>query len=654
MIKRLCLVLFVAFLACNLGSVLGAGPQVIIRRPSAVVSSANPLAANRQPGGDTSLPNIYWATAGVEGGIPSAGWAQSGSTIVGTGSTTTAATINTALSSCGTNQYVLLSGTFVLSTGITFRNSNCELRGAGAGATTKITFTGDVGTCGWFYGEGIAMCSATAGYYCSSNCGTGGPAHTATWSAGYAQGTSVITLSSTTGLVVDMSLLLDQVDDSTDGWPAAGDIFATSLGGVSGTTDSGGNGSSRPGRSHSELHRVTAINGSNVTISPPILSPDYRAGQTPGAAWLDSAAMIHDSGINNLTIDFNAIAAGFSEIGIFINNARNVWVINCRLIVTDGTGSIWHISALDTLHATFSGNYFYGPDSNLNQRYSMEVKTTSQILVQDNIFHSNVSPIIENDPDVGSVYAYNYNNTDHYSAAIQEHNPGMYYGLYEGNDMSHFFGDNIHGTHHFSTLIRNLFDMTQSTNCADDCSAIAFGSRNRFGQALGNVLANHALYNRDQLSDNPANTDAMFHTGFDGNNLDFQPGVDANVKRTLFRWGNYDTITGNVRWCGNSSNTGWVARCGSVTEVPSSITSFSNAIPATETVPNSLYLSAKPSWWGATAWPPIGPEISGGNIGPGSYGGHANKIPARIRFEAGTNDPAYGSSSPRILLGVTP
>ena len=28
------------------------------------------------------------------------------------------------------------------------------------------------------------------------------------------------------------------------------------------------------------------------------------------------------------------------------------------------------------------------------------------------------------------------------------------------------------------------------------------------------------------------------------------------------------------------------------------------------TIPNSLYLSARPSWWGQLAWPPIGPDLN--------------------------------------------
>jgi hypothetical protein len=43
-------------------------------------------------------------------------------------------------------------------------------------------------------------------------------------------------------------------------------------------------------------------------------------------------------------------------------------------------------------------------------------------------------------------------------------------------------------------------------------------------------------------------------------------------------------------------------------------------------LPASLYLASKPSWFGKVTFPPIGPDVSG----------HANKIPAQIRYEGGT------------------
>jgi hypothetical protein len=110
------------------------------------------------------------------------------------------------------------------------------------------------------------------------------------------------------------------------------------------------------------------------------------------------------------------------------------------------------------------------------------------------------------------------------------------------------------------------------------------------------------------------------------------------VIRTLLRWGNWDNVTNGARF--ESS------------EVPSSISSYPNPVPSTQSLPASFYLSGQPNWWstpwGTPKWPAIGPDVSGGNVTNSPTGGHADEIPARLCFENTPNDPAYPSSNPRI------
>jgi hypothetical protein len=83
----------------------------------------------------------------------------------------------------------------------------------------------------------------------------------------------------------------------------------------------------------------------------------------------------------------------------------------------------------------------------------------------------------------------------------------------------------------------------------------------------------------------------------------------------MMRWGNYDTVHAAAQW--NAS------------EVPSSLGTFGNAVPASQALPNSFYLSARPAWWTATPWPAIGPDVAGG----ADPTGHAYKIPAHACFD---------------------
>ena len=84
--------------------------------------------------------------------------------------------------------------------------------------------------------------------------------------------------------------------------------------------------------------------------------------------------------------------------------------------------------------------------------------------------------------------------------------------------------------------------------------------------------------------------------------------LDPSVEATLVRGGNYDLATGSVVWQGNAPDG-----------------SASSYLPQ-RALPASLYLKAKPAWFGNVPFPPIGPDVAG----------YANKIPAQIRFEGGT------------------
>jgi hypothetical protein len=101
-------------------------------------------------------------------------------------------------------------------------------------------------------------------------------------------------------------------------------------------------------------------------------------------------------------------------------------------------------------------------------------------------------------------------------------------------------------------------------------------------------------------------------------------------ERIVVRGGNYDTANAAVRF--------------DAPEVPSALTPCGNAVPMTQTLPASFFLPAKPAWWPSTkAWPPIGPDVNGGNIA--GLGGHANTIPAEDCFLGPMAGPADGSGT---------
>jgi|SRR2546425_534089 len=566
-----------------------------------------------------------WSSAGVLGGIPKR------TTICATiapyaGS---AATINNAIAACPSGQVVQLqTGTFSLSTGLVFAKSNVTLRGAGAGST-KLIINGTTSGCSLFYNSAIRMCAGSGNIGTTAGGGPG-PDHSATWTAGYAQGTTVITLSSTTGLAVGSTIFLDQLNDASDGYPATGDIFMCD--GAQPCSWEGGNSFARDSRVQTEPHAITAINGSNVTISPGIMAPNFRASQSPGAWWGNSSVVIQNSGIEDMTVDFSSTGA----VGLEMVNVTNSWSKGMRWIFNSGPGSfVFHVLIVNGFRITTRDSYFYGPAVQGNTQYSYTPMVSGSLLFENNILHHNVTPVAADDPETGSVYGYNYVDDAYYSPGPQPHNAGDILNLWEGNNLGSIFSDSIHGTHHFLTFFRNHFDGTaHNTNGVSTYAGLAFWSHNRFHNVIGNVLGSTAYTTYEvNLADC---FNCVYNLGFQGSHGGTALGNDPHVKRTLMRWGNYDSVNNAVRF--------------SSAEVPTDIPSYANPIPASQALPSSFYLPGRPSWWttayGTPPWPAIGADVTGGSLP--SSGGRAYKIPARLCFENAPLDPAYPSTNPRI------
>jgi hypothetical protein len=523
-----------------------------------------------------------WSNAGVQGGIPNR---TTICTTLNPGAT--ASQINSAISGCPANQVVFLSaGTYNLSGAINISKSNVTLRGAGANQTL-LHFTGSSGCNGPF----ALVCIRASAYIEPS-----GPPNSTTWTAGYAPGTNVITVGSTSGMAVGRVLILDQLNDGSDN----GDLFICSAGSCTGE---GGNAFGRNNRGQQQLVKITAISGNQVTISPPIRMPNWRASQQPGAYWNGNASMVTGSGVEDLSID------GTNEPAytLAFSNVSDSWARGIRTINADRG----HVFLWQSMRITVRDSYFYGNQGGASQSYGVEDFSTGDNLIENNIFHHVTLPLSHNGSNTGSVFGYNF-AYDHYYTSPDSyilptalyHEVGISYLLHEGNDGAQIRNDNIHGTTHLNTEFRNHLygDVCNCPAKTDNTQTIYLEDYSRFFNIVGNVLGRTGYYNVYQGS----SSRAIFDVAQQARNV-----------QTLFRWGNYDTVNNAVRW--ESS------------EVPSGLANFANAVPATQNLPASFYLNSKPAFFGSVPWPPIGPDVTGGNIA--GYAGHANKIPARLCYE---------------------
>jgi hypothetical protein len=565
----------------------------IVRTCCALILGTPAIVA-AQPGAGILNPARVtdWSRAGVAGGIPAR------TTICATlNPGATASQINSAIAACASNQVVFLNaGTYNLSQGITFSGKdNVTLRGAGANQT-RLVFTGD-DSC---TGARGAICIASSWINTMQS-----PQNSANWTGGYAKGSSVITLSSTSGMAVGNTVILDQLDDASDN----GGVYVCSTAGV--CSYAGGNATGRSNRGQQQLVKLVAINGNQVTVDPPLAMPNWRASQNPQAIWVNAKRT--GDGVENLTIDVRGVSGGTN--GVVFLNATDSWVKGIRSIGPNRN----HVWLYQAVRVTVRDSYFWGNLQGVSQSYGIEPFGTTANLVENNIFQHVTAPITVNGTDTSSVYAYNF-SIDNFRADVATymsatghlHEVGTGMLLFEGNDGLGMISDNWHGTSHFVTYFRNhLYGDPAMTSNTDLMHMCAYS---RFFNFVGNVLGRSPYYTTYEPSGNIGGGPKYIWTF--GSTCATGGLSDGQVKPTAMRWGNFDTVTGTSRFVAS--------------EVPSGLPTFANPVPSTQALPVSMYLSAKPAFFRSLPWPAAGPDVNGAAL----TGGHAHKIPARQCYES--------------------
>ena len=542
----------------------------------------------------------------------------------------TAAQINAAIVSCPSGGVVFLNaGTYNLSTGINFQNtSNVTLRGAGANQTI-LKFSAYDGCGGAF--AGICLNNGhneySAGYDFSAN-----------WTAGYTQGSNQITLDNTSNVKVGELMFIDQLEDTSD----TGDVYqGQQQWSCVSCADPG-----RPNRGQFQTVKVTAVNGNVVTITPGLYWPNWRASQSP-QAWWSAGLPITGAGVEDMTLDGSNQSSTGGGLVVFYN-AINSWVKGVRTIdPRDSHIKMWYGNLFDTVR----DSYFYGTQahgSSSTQSYGYDGYTGSADLVENNIFDSISTPIQMEDQQ-GTVLGYNYIPMtlnfcspnpcfDWLLGTSSMHAPGNGYMLFEGNQNVEMILDTIHGPADFISMFRNRVTGWQVGGGEQTVPIYNF-AWSRYTNAIGNVLGTSGYHTRYTTvtgdgSSNQLCWHSIYSFGISGGCYTASNGGgnlsdDPLVGTTAMRWGNYDTVNGATRFVGS--------------EVPSGLAKYSNPVPSSQTLPPSFYLSSKPVWFGSVPFPPVGPDVSGGDIA--NVGGFAYNLPAQHAFLNTPVDQSYATAT---------
>jgi hypothetical protein len=571
-----------------------------------------------------------WDKAGLPAALPDGettpnAWTpptrtQCGSTVA---AGTSFATINSDMASCGSGHYVSLgTGTFTSSsTGLVLGNQNgVTLRGQGADKT-------------------ILKCSS--GCSISWQNTTGGNSANSNWTAGYAQGTTTITLASVSGIVPGATTIT-----------LAGTGGGTDPGGVWICAQAGVCSSVSDVQQQYENQLVTNVAGNGpftVTISPGLGFPAWSTLTSRYAVWYSPEA--YGVGLEDLTVDCTGNSGGCTSLSYSYAS----WIKGVRII----NGS-------NTQLGTQSSAFYLIANSYLVQTVSenaelLNINTDGWGLILNNIFQSAGSFI--HGPGADDVYAYNlgrdaYNNGGSYfvNNTISDHIAGYSVNLVEGNEIGDWQEDNVHGSANLNTFFRNTFYGNDPPfHQTNNEFGIYLGGVARFENVIGNVMGNPDMSSYKCTPSSCSGTPVII-LGAGGTGI-----TDTLSVATAMFWGNYDIVTNAVRWCGNSSNTGWSTTCASASEVPTSLSGnaapYDNAVPSSQVLPASFFLSAMPSWWKVCTnyptcstfqtqpFPPIGPDVTGGDInGTGgfpNYHGFAYHIPAYVAWKNLPIDTTY-------------
>ncbi len=612
-------------------------------------SSSGLLATNRA---------IDWSHAGA-GTIPARATVCASLT-----SSASPSSVASALSSCTAGETVsLAAGTYNWSSSLITSASNVTLRGAGPTATI-LNFTGTSTNCN---GIGpVAFCitngdSGTMNFSANQCSITGGLSRGATSFTMGTCGTGALG-----NLKIGALVQLTANDEASDN----GQWWACGSTGTTGDCSQQGSQNSWNGNTTTQMVTVTNISGSTITISPGIYAPDWASGRTLNALY-SSTLPVTGFGIENLQV--NTQSLGDIQAMVETQWVTNSWMKNVSLVnaVANNAAARKHAEIGSSTHFTIRDSYLYG-SSPTSEAYGIDFTFgNADSLAENNICqHIATCTILEN--GMGNVFGYNYAVDNFYignppgsapnwqQCDATHHAAGDVYNLWEGHEGICAAADDIHGTAFANTIFRSYFNGHDpatlcpggGTGCGtgpknQDTDAFNFSSFNRYynialsvaGTAGGYFTTYQQQGNSGSPSSCPAtNWTTLYNLNYGtGTLVPWSPACtgasfiidnDPLVSTSLMRWGNYDVVNASVQT--NSGETGSSASTYPGLSSPS--TSYASY--------PSLYLSAKPAFFGSNPWPPIGPDVSGGPLPNGS-----KHNPAELCYGSlgGSTDGSTGS-----------
>jgi hypothetical protein len=598
--------------------------------------------------------------AGVPGGIPARTTVCAGvdAATYGGGAQDASAAIQAALNACPTGQVVLLSaGTFTVNN-LLLIHSAITLRGAGAGTTILQKTNGararlspmqpiDPGS--YPYDAQPIVIIGPARWVkpddtTSQNLTTDG-----------AKSATTVTVANAAGFAAGQFVLLDERSGAS--WqptPTAfpgnalvwqGDRVAWNMhlpqqqwqddsqfSDSTGPYDMNGGTRTMPNamgwfartdRPINEIKEIAAVNGTTVAFTTPI-HISYRTGHAAQLTrYTGSNAHVRNAGVESLT------TRGGADGQIRFEDAAYSWAKNVEVTQWIGEGIAVDGSFRIEIRDSYIHDASWPEPGGAGYALSF-ARASSEILVENNIFINACKEMVARSSGAGSVIAYNFADDawDFDSPTWVEvglnasHMAGPHHVLFEGNYSHNVDSDYTHGNAIDLTFFRNWLtgqrrSFTDSANVR--VAGLAYGSW--WDSFVGNVLGRAGqmagfVYEAPAMAGTSANWGSknIWLLGYDPERWGSY--ADPQTLSTVIRDGNFDFVTNSQKW----HNT-----------------------PAGFTIPDSLYLSGKPAFFGDNPWPWVNPT-----------NGQTYVLPAKARYDAGTPNDTRAPAPPPPPPAGTP
>ena len=352
-------------------------------------------------------------------------------------------------------------------------------------------------------------------------------------------------------------------------------------------------------------------------------------------------ALTSGEGLENMNL--RVLQGSPASNTVSVSSLTDSWVRNVAVINSAEN----FISASATIDCEFDHNYVANPwNAQGGSGYGIRMLGWDfNNLIEDNIAYFCRHSYVQDGINCGNIFAYNFSldpndianfpttplpvpgpnppgNDGYLYQDFLTHGSNPRFALYEGNVGARGYCDFVHGSANNIVFFRNHFRLQEGAILQYDplkgAETIDLDCWNDNMTVVGNILGYPAI----QTAEGGAMTyenhvAAIFRLGYDADD-NAQVVSDTRPKATLLRAWNYDYVNDGI-----------------VDGRP-------------DMLPDSLFLSSAPAWFGTLAWPPVDPTNpieAETEVPPGAPAGATPAIiPAMYRFLNGEPPPGAGNA----------